>query len=140
MRSIILLALMGLLGPVSCSEVVSTSGPHPAISGDAVKIYSKPPGKYEVLGVVTLALTKEMGWTDDGDGTEAFDRLKAQAGAMGANGLLLKLDNSTYDYQLGEGYHGKSYDVAIKNDPKTAMAKAIFVISKTRLLDPNEDQ
>jgi hypothetical protein len=140
MRSILILTCLALLGPVSCSEVVTTSGPHPATTPGEVKIYTKPPGKYEILGTVTMPLAPDKNWEGDNDGTETIDNLKAQAAALGANGLLLAIDPKTYDYQLGLAYHNKNYNVPIKNNPRTAMADAIYMINKSRLFDPNTEQ
>jgi hypothetical protein len=140
MRSIFIMACLALLGPVSCSEVVSSSGPHPATSANAVQLYQKVPGKYEILGTVTLVLAPDKEWKQDSDGTEIIDNLKSQAAALGANGLLLAGDPKICDYQLGFMYHDKSYDVPVRNDPKTAVALAIYVLSQPRLFDYKQDQ
>src|SRR5580658_1143359 len=113
----------------SCGPtVVPSSGPHPPTSVDDVKIYQKKPSKYEDLGLLTLTITPDLAWDANGDANAAFDRLKAQAAALGANGLLLDVDPSNYDILTLAGYHGVFYQVPMKK--KTAFNEAIFVLKE----------
>jgi hypothetical protein len=113
----------------SCGpEVVPSSGPRPPTSPDSVKIYQNKPSKYEDLGLLTLAITPDLGWDRNGDANAAFDRMKEQAAALGANGLLLDVDPSHYDILTQAGYHATFYQVPMK--AKTAFGEAIFVLKE----------
>jgi hypothetical protein len=125
---LLLSALACLL--VSCSEVVPSTGPHPITPPEAVHLYQNPPLKYELVGPLTLPLTPEMKWDENGDADLAFDTLKAKASAMGANGILLKQKNDRYDISVGAGYHGKNYFVPMKSQPRTLVVDAIYVAPK----------
>ncbi len=123
-KSLMVGAFVGAL--CSCGpEVVPSSGPRQATVPDAVKIYQEKPSKYEDLGLLTLAITPDLAWDRNGDANAAFDRMKEQAAALGANGLLLDVDHSHYDILTQAGYHAKFYQVPMRN--KTAFAEAIFV-------------
>jgi hypothetical protein len=49
---------------------------------------------------------------------------------MGANGVLLVGEPGTFDTVAITGYHGTSYKVPMKSQPKAAVVQAIFVISE----------
>ena len=122
-----------LLVSAGCSkpEVVPSSGPRAAISADQVMFYQKQPLKYEDLGTVMVSQAEGARWDQKGDANQAFDKLKAKAAAMGANGVLLEIPNSEFDRFATAGYHGTFYQVPIKgNNPGTAVAKAIYVLEK----------
>jgi hypothetical protein len=110
-------------------EVVPTSGPRTATRAEDVKIYQKHPKKYERLGTVSVAVTPEVQFDERGDANVGFDRLKAKAAALGANGLLLALDGVEGSNMLATvGYHGTFYQVPLRTNPRTAMAQAIYVL------------
>ncbi len=111
-------------GPV----VVPSSGPRAPTTPDDVKIYQKKPARYEDLGLITLAITPDLGWDTNGDANAAFNQMKAKAAALGANGLLLDVDPSNYNILTQAGYHGVFYQVPMKN--KTAFNEAIFVLKE----------
>lgn len=122
--------VLGSLVLMGCAshEVVPASGPRPPTSPDQVRLYQKHPKQYEQVRLITLAITPEMRWDEQGDADAAFDALKAQAAAAGANGLLLKADPGTYEYLVTAGYHGTFYQLPMRRDPKTAIVQAIFVL------------
>lgn len=121
-----------LLLAVGCAEpkVVPSSGPRPPLKASDVSFYEKQPLKYEILGTVTVSSAEGAKWDDRGDANAAFDALKAKAAAMGANGVLLLVDDSERDRSATAGYHGKFYHVPLKGQPPTAIAKAIYVLEK----------
>ena len=120
-----------LLSGCTSSKAVPASGPRTPTTPDQVTIYPKPPdSKYEVLGTVTVPVGGDVKWDERGESTAGFDRLKAQAASLGANGLLLELDEAAYDVVATVGYRGTYYAVPMKKNPKAAMATAIYVLPK----------
>ena len=112
-------------------EVVPSSGPRPAAPVEQVKIYQKPPLKYERLGVVTVVATKETPWDKEGKNDAGFEKLKAEAAKKGANGLLLQVDHNEYYGTVLAGYHDNFYQVPYRLKPqKMAVAEAIYVIQE----------
>ena len=71
-----------------------------------VRMFSKPPTEYEVIGVVKAS--SEMGITEQLSMDYAVEELKKQAAAIGANGLVIT------------GVGGRGEDAAVA-------AEAIFV-------------
>ncbi len=100
---------------------------HPPLEKDKVKIYQQEPLEFEVLGTVSQPVMPDARWDDKGESTAGFERLMTAAGAMGANGILLKADPGTTDLVAGVGYKGQFYHVPLKSNPRTAVVKAIFV-------------
>jgi hypothetical protein len=110
--------------------VLPPSGPHAALATEQVKIYQNQPAKYELLGTIEVPVTAEMKWDEHADSTAGFLALKAKAGALGANGILLKVDENLYDIWVGAGFNGSYYLVPLRREPKTALAAAIYVIKE----------
>jgi hypothetical protein len=123
------LALFVLAGCAS-HEVVPSSGPRAATTPAQVKIYQDFPKKYEELKVINLTITPEMKLDERASADAAFEALKAQAAAAGANGILLKVDAGTYDFLVTAGCKGTFYQVPARRSPKTAVVKAIFVLDE----------
>jgi hypothetical protein len=46
---------------------------------------------------------------------------------MGANGVLLMVDEKWYNVMVGAGFDGVYYLVPLRKQPRTAVAAAIFV-------------
>src|SRR5213083_2989370 len=92
-------------------EIIPSSGPRAAVPPDQVKIYQKPPLRYERLGVVSVAATRESPWDARGNADAGFDRLKEEAAQRGANGLLLVVDREQYYGRVLAGYHDTFYEV-----------------------------
>ena len=112
-------------------EIVPSSGPRAATSADQVKIYAKPPLRYERLGVVSVMATRESPWDTRGNADEGFDRLKAEAAQRGANGLLLVVDRDEFYGRVLVGYHDTFYEVPYRLKPeKAAVAEAIYVLKE----------
>jgi hypothetical protein len=111
-------------------EVVPSSGPKPAISADQVMVYQKQPSKYEDMGMISANQSEGARWDERGDANRGFDSLKAKAAERGANGLLLMVDPAESDRIVTAGYHGNFYQVPVRGNPPTAIAKAIYVIKK----------
>ena len=112
-----------------CSEVVPVSGPHPALAPEQVEIFQNVPwSKYEILGTISVPVTADMKWDERGDSTAGMETFLKKAGEMGANGLLLAADQGLYDTTVGVGYKQRYYLIPLKREPRTAFARAIFVI------------
>ena len=116
----------------ACSEVVPTTGPHPAISPDAVKLYQNPPAKYEDLGKIVFPITPDVRWDERGDAQARLRaRLKASRPPRWApNGILLKGDTGPNGRLVGAGDGTTYYLVPVQNDPKAAIVEAIFVLKQ----------
>ena len=128
-----LVALAAFVGGCASPKVVPTTKHDPA-SPSAVMIYQKPPAKdYEILGTVTLRQSDKYKWDDRGNADAAFDELKRQAAALGANGVLMDAPKDATDARVTAGYHGEFYQIPVKLPrPVTAIATAIFVHDKDK--------
>src|SRR5262245_49022452 len=84
--AILVLACM-VIGCASGSVVLTGTKRSP-IAPAEVKLFSTPPQKYEVIGIVKAS--SEMGLTEQGSMDFALKELKKQAAAIGANGILLR--------------------------------------------------
>ena len=90
-----------------------------------VMLYSEPPAKFEVIGIVNAS--SDSGWTEQGSIDYAVLELKNQAAKLGANGVLLgTAGDSSYTIIGGQGT-GNSY--AIPVTVKNVTGKAIYVIN-----------
>ncbi len=124
----VILLLTTLLALPGCAKVIPTAGTRMPSDPARIKLYQRPPhANYEFLGTISLVITPEMKWNENGDSTKSFEVLKAKAAALGANAILFHEEKGHYDYEVGAGYKGVYYRVAIKTGPKTAVAEAIFV-------------
>jgi hypothetical protein len=125
-----LAAVMALIVVGCQSEVVPNSGNHPPTTPAQVKFYQDPPKKYEVLGTVEVPVGGEVRWDEKGDATAGFEKLKSQAAALGANGVLLATDNPMTP-RVGAGDNCTFYQVPLRTgNPSVAMAKAIWVLKE----------
>lgn len=130
MKSIAALLIVTFVAAlVGCNshEVVQSSGPRKATIAQNVQILQKQPSKYEELGVVQVAIAPELRWDERGDATKAFDALKTEAAKLGANGLLLQ---TPAEFTVTAAYQGTYYQVPMRNNPRTALAKAVYVLEK----------
>jgi hypothetical protein len=113
------------------SKALPSSGPRAPTSPQAVKLYQKPPYRYERLGLVSVPVDADVKWDASGNSDAGFDRLKEEAARRGANGLLLQVDRSQYDGRVLVGYHFTDYQVPYKDTtPRTAVAEAIYVVKE----------
>ena len=111
-------------------EVVPSSGPRPPRRLEEVRVYQKPPKKYEDLGVIEVQSTPEMSLNAQGHSPATFAVLKAAAAAKGANGVLLGDKHLDRDFTalVGDGTNG--YHVPMRHDPPTVLGRAIYVIKE----------
>ena len=128
---VLALSVAAVVGCQAKPEVVPSSGPRPPLSPDHVKIYQKPPLRYERLGVVAVPVGGDVKWDDRGNADAGFDRLREQAAARGGNGILLVVDRPEYYGRILAGYHDTQYQVPYRLEPeKAAVAEAIYVIKE----------
>ena len=128
--SLVLVVMIAFLVFAGCASEPKdlTSQKLPATTPDQVKFYQKKPGNYGVVGEVQLPITRDMAWDENSNNNKAFDLMKAQAAAMGANGILFYLEEGQFDLTVNAGYHGKFFEVPIRRGPpRTVVAKAIWV-------------
>lgn len=107
--SIIIFASV-LAACASGSAVVTGPKRQPVVASE-VKLYSKAPAEYEVIGIVKAA--SEMGLTEQGSMDYAVEELKKRAGAIGANGVLLtnvgEKAGSVYGTIISDGSGGGTF-------------------------------
>lgn len=85
-RMIPLLAALAITGCASSSHVIVGSTRAP-VDPASVKVYVKPPAKYDVIALVRGASV--TGWTQQQDTDNAVASMKREAAKLGANGVLL---------------------------------------------------
>ena len=116
-----------MVGCAPKSEVVPSSGPRQPTSAGMVKLYEKPPKKYEILGTVTASREEGAKWDKHSNADAAFDTAIRKAAALGANGLLLTAIPGETDSRATAAYKGTFYQVPTKGNPPTAVFQAIYV-------------
>lgn len=111
----------------------------PAVDPSEVKIYLNPPARYEEIAIVIADSRGSFRWSSQGTTDLALQRLKEEASALGANGLLnLRLGEpwsapSVLGTGIGYGWgrypvgYGFGADVGIPVPVKSATAVAIRV-------------
>jgi hypothetical protein len=119
---------MALSGCASGPKVVQLSGPHPPVPPDQVRIFQNPPSEYGILSIVYSPISDKIHWDAQGDANAGFEQLKADAGRIGANGVLLVAPPNTANVQVIAGYRGMMYRVPMMTNPKTAVVQAIYVV------------
>ena len=128
--TILLTAVALIIVGCASSEVVPSSGARPPSDPAKVTIYQKEPRRYEIIGNVELPIGGDVKWDERGEANIAFDRLKSQAAAKGANGILLVGDNPQMTKVLA-GYKGTNYQIPVRyGKPDYVVAKAVYVIDQ----------
>jgi hypothetical protein len=106
MRILLAIAAVACLaGCASTSSHVVVGTQRPAISPDDVKIYTHPPDKYEEVAIVDANSMKPFSSPGQQAKTDrVIRRLKEEAAALGANGLLLQGLDEQYAGSVGSGF------------------------------------
>jgi hypothetical protein len=91
-----------LLGCASSSHVL-VGHARPAISPDQVKIYLRPPAKYEEVAVLESSSQGSGALAEQDKMNAAIDRLKKEAARLGANGVLLQGTGDKHGGSVGFG-------------------------------------
>ena len=123
--TVISLLILFIAGCASGSAIVTGTKRSP-IDTSQVKLYLKPPSKYEVIAIVNAS--SDSGWTEQGSQDYAVEELKNQAAKLGANGILLTTTGEKTSTAVG-GY-GTGYFYAIPVTAKTVSGQAIHVVNK----------
>lgn len=95
---VILFAVFGIAGCVSPSSTVIVGTPRPAITVEQVKLYLRPPKKFEEIAVIESSSLYSTAVTQQGKMDAVINNLKLEAAKIGANGVLLQ---STGDQSAG---------------------------------------
>jgi uncharacterized protein YbjQ (UPF0145 family) len=84
---VVLVFIIGFIAGCSTSTHKATGQLHAPVPTEAVMIYHQMPANAEVIGIISA--DSYAGMTLDQANTAAMDKLRAVAGRMGANGVVL---------------------------------------------------
>lgn len=93
----------------STSSHVLIGTARPAISPEGVRVYYKPPPKYEEIATLHATSQSSLAITSQQNMDKAIQRMKAEAARLGANGILLQNVYDTQSGSIGAGGGGTSY-------------------------------
>lgn len=102
-------ALAGAAAACSTSSHVLIGTPRPPVAAESVRVYYKPPPKYEEIASVNASSQGSLALTSQQNMDKAIQRLKAEAARLGANGILLQTVYDTQSGSIGAGGGGASY-------------------------------
>src|ERR1043166_2626563 len=120
----------------STSHVIAGKTRAPILPGD-VKVYMKPPARYEEVALLESSSKNSWSITDQGKTDKAIQRMKEEAAKLGANGVLLRGVSDRYagdtstgsavgtsgSSGVGVGFSAPVYD-------KAASGVAIYVVQE----------
>ncbi|MGY1530213.1 hypothetical protein [Luteimonas sp. A649] len=103
------------------------------ISAEQVRLYVEPPARYETVALLEASNRGALNFTDQQRTNTVIERMKEEAAALGANGILLQGMGSQYAGSIGSGnawasgnsVHGVGFSTAIMN--RTGNGLAIYV-------------
>jgi hypothetical protein len=98
-----------MLASCSTSSHVLVGTARPPISPDSVRIYTRPPPRYEEVARVDATSQASMAVTGQQNMDVAIARLKREAAKLGANGVLLEGIQDQQSGALGTGVGNTSY-------------------------------
>lgn len=126
-----------LLAACASTSHVITGKPRTPIDPSQVKVYTTAPPSYEEIAVIDATSSMSGAFGDQKKMDAVMERLKKEAAALGANGVLLQSTGSTYgggvstgiSTGVGTGGGGLSIGTGIftASDKKTGHALAIYV-------------
>lgn len=110
----------------------------PAISAEQVKVYLEPPAQYETIALLEASNRGKLNFTEQGRTNTVLWRLKEEAAALGANGLLLQGMGNQYAGSVGTGNawasgnsaYGIGFSSAVTN--RVGNGLAIYVADATQ--------
>ena len=120
---IILIAIF-LLSSCASGSYVLTGQKRDPIDPSLVKLYTSPPTKYDVIGIVNAS--SDSGWTKQGDMDLAVSKLKELAGNLGGNGVLLSGTGESTSSAVGGYNNGVIYTTS--STSQTITGQAIYVM------------
>jgi len=81
----------------------------PPISPGSVRVYYRPPPKYEEIATISASSQGSLALTSQQNMDKAIERMKAEAARVGANGILLQSVQDTQSGSIGAGAGNTSY-------------------------------
>lgn len=111
----------------------------PAISPDQVKIYLRPPAKFEEVAILEATSRSSCSFGSQGKVNAVVQRLKAEAASLGANGILFQGTHhesagsvsyggaTTMPMPIGGGANTTGYGISTAATYKAGSGIAIFV-------------
>jgi hypothetical protein len=120
-----------LVGCASSSLIVGTR--RPPIAPEQVRFYMDPPARYEKVAMLSAVSNFSWAITDQGKTDKVADRLRAEAAAVGANGVLIQGIGDQYTGSVGSGQAwasgGMAWGLGVSSATyrKTGKGVAIYV-------------
>jgi hypothetical protein len=107
----LLLAALTACAAAACatSSHVLIGTARPAISPESVRVYYRPPPKYEEIATISASSQGSLALTSQQNMDKAIARMKAEAAKVGANGILLQSVQDTQGGSIGLGGGSTSY-------------------------------
>lgn len=101
----IILSILSILSLISCSgsSHIIIGNTRPPISPEQVKLYLKPPAKYEEIAILQSSNQASPAITDQGKIEVAIRRIKEEAASLGANGVLIQNTSDVSGGSIGSG-------------------------------------
>ena len=97
-----------VLGCAAQSHVI-VGTVRPPIPPEQVKLYLSPPKKFEQVAIVNSSSRNSGAFTEQRKMDRAINRLKEEAGKLGANGVLLQATGDQQVGSVGTGFGSASY-------------------------------
>lgn len=107
----LLLAALTACAAVACatSSHVLIGTARPPTSPESVRVYYRPPPKYEEIATISASSQGSLALTSQQNMDKAIERMKAEAAKVGANGILLQSVQDTQGGSIGVGGGSTSY-------------------------------
>lgn len=134
-RAFLKFLLLGLvMASVGCaSSHILVGKARLPTSPEQVKVYLRPPAKYEEIALLEASSKNSWAVTQQGKMNKAIERLKEEAAQLGANGILLQGSGTEYGASVNTGAataagntaYGTGVSIPVMH--KAASGVAIFV-------------
>lgn len=124
MKKILLLIITYIfLASCASGSYILTGEKRNPIKPELVKLYVKPPQKYDIIGIVNAS--SDSGWTTQGDMDYAVSELKSQAARLGANGIIITDKSEISSAVIGSYSNGMMY--SIPTSAQSISGQAVYV-------------
>lgn len=136
------LVLFFLSGCSSSSHVLLGQA-RPPVPVETVIVYSQSPVKYEKIAILHSSSRNSWRFTEQGKMDQALLRLKEEAAALGANGILIEVTGEEHSgyVSTGSGTYDRNsslgVSVGMPLTHKTAQGIAIWVDKSVRVPNPD---
>lgn len=105
-RRVIAIAAALLVLSACATSHVLVGTPRPPISPAEVKVYMKPPAKYEQIAVLESSSRASWTFSAQGKTDKVIERMKNEAAKLGANGVLIQGIGDRPGGSIGIGFGG----------------------------------